>query len=106
MTLEETLSDLAKRGEITDLGLTPNRNGTFHAVYAPASTFGIGMADHADPVQAILMAIGAVKLRKRAAFKDGDGARIRQADVEVPAEDVTGPAPAPPEDDDPAADLM
>lgn len=88
MTLEETLQDLAKRGEITDLGVTPNRNGTFHAVYAPASAFGIGMADHADPVQAILMAIAAVKLRKRPAFKNGDGARIKQADVDVPAEDI------------------
>ena len=56
MTLEEQLRDCAKRGELNYLSIIPMRNG-FSATYAPATHCGHGFGDHADPVEAIRLAI-------------------------------------------------
>lgn len=84
-TLEETLRDLATRGEITHISLVPSKQG-WRATYAPASIFGNSIAEDRDPVKAILMACEAAKVKRRKPFNDGFGSRIKQADVEVPAE--------------------
>jgi hypothetical protein len=83
--LETTLRDLAARGELTHISLTPSGKG-WRALYAPASTFANSFAEDKDPVKAILLACEGAKLRKRAPFVDGFGGRIKQTDVEVPAE--------------------
>lgn len=73
MALDKTLRDLAARGELTYLSLSPvagkggsgnKGNVVFAAIYSPASTFGHGRADDPDPVKAILKAIESVKLPK------------------------------------------
>lgn len=83
--LETTLRDLAKRGEITHISLVPGPKG-WRATYAPASIFGNSFAEDRDPVKALLLACQSAKLKKRAPFNDGFGGRIKQPDVEVPAE--------------------
>lgn len=87
--LEETIRDLAKRGELTHISLTPSQNGKkWRALFAPASVFGNSFAEDADPVKAIMLACDTAKIRKRKPFNDGDkpGRKvdaIPQADVEA-----------------------
>lgn len=83
--LETTLRDLAARGEITHLSLVPSKKG-WRASFAPSSIFGNSFAEDRDPVKALLLACQSAKLKKRAPFNDGFGGRIKQPDVEVPAE--------------------
>lgn len=91
--LEETIRDLVTRGELSDLSVRPSQNGKmFRAVFTPCSIFGNSIAEDADPVKALLLACDTAKIRKRAAFSDGDrpGRKsvgpLAQPDVEVPAE--------------------
>lgn len=89
--LEDTIRDLATRGELTHLSLAPNQSGPgWRASFAPASHFGVCFGGDLDPVKAILLAVDGAKLKRKAPFKDD--ARIKQPDVEVAL--------------DPAADLM
>ena len=61
--LEAKLRSLAANGELTYLSLTPvagkgDHNVVFHAVVSPASRFGNRTGRDADPVKAILAALG------------------------------------------------
>lgn len=80
--LEDMIRDLAKRGELTHLALTPTPSGTaWRAVFAPASQFGVCHGADPDPVKAMLLAIDGAKLRRKAPFVNDP--RIAQSDVEV-----------------------
>lgn len=62
ITLDERLREIAARGELTYLSLVPIAGkGTggivWSASYSPASTWGHAMCRHADPVEALMMAI-------------------------------------------------
>lgn len=62
--LEDVLRDLAKRGEISHISLTPAQNGTlFRASFAMCSNFGISFAEDADPVKAIITACTTAKMK-------------------------------------------
>lgn len=63
-TLETKLRELAARGEITHLSLVP-RGSKWEATFAPASTFGITIVQHADPVTALTAALENTKLKRR-----------------------------------------
>ncbi len=85
--LEETIRDLAKRGELTHISLTPSQGGKkWRALFAPASTFGNSFAEDVDPVKAIQLACTSAKIRKHKPFKDGDGAK-RKVDA-IPQDDL------------------
>jgi hypothetical protein len=60
-TLPELLREIVKRGELTYLSVVP-RGDCFAASYTPASGFRHGMAEHEDPVQALIDAIHACKV--------------------------------------------
>ncbi len=66
-TLEEQIHDLARRGELTHLSLTP-RGNTFVASFAPARAMGVFYGEDADPVKAIRAALACT--RKPAPSKD------------------------------------
>lgn len=76
MTLEDTLRDLAKRGEITHISLTPSGKG-WRASFSPSSITGASFGEDRDPVNALLLALASAKLRKRLPFKDGGG-RVKE----------------------------
>lgn len=83
--LDETIRDLAARGEVTHLSLAPNPSGKgWRATFAPASHFGVCFGGDVDPVKAIMLAIDGAKLRRKAPFKDD--ARIAQPDVNIETE--------------------
>lgn len=63
LSLEDTLRVLANAGELTHLSIIPRAGkgpgGTiFSASYSPASVWGAGFGEDADPVVAMLKAIG------------------------------------------------
>ena len=55
-TLDELLSDLARRGELTHLSVAPSGK-TFLATYAPARAMGLCLGEDADPAKAIRAAL-------------------------------------------------
>lgn len=67
--LEALLRAAAEAGELTHLSLVPvagkgPRNLAWSVSYSPASTFGTGYAVHADPVEAIKLALSDKRLAK------------------------------------------
>lgn len=89
-TLEDLIRDLARRGEMTHLSLTPRkieRNGKsvsgWACVLSPASVSGNFFGEDLDPVDAIKNTIRDAKLRRRPEFKDGDGAKTKPSVPEV-----------------------
>ena len=106
--LEDTIRDLASRGEITHLSLTPRQiaagpNKTvpgWAATFSPASSYGNIFAESTDPIDALLQAVRGAKLRRKAPFKDGDGARPT---CKRTATESTAPEDAPEQD---LADLL
>jgi hypothetical protein len=54
--LETKLRALADNGNFSHLSIISNGK-SYHASFSPASTWGRGMADSADPVHAAIMAI-------------------------------------------------
>ncbi len=65
MRLEELIYDMVKRGELTDLSLSP-RGDQWSATFAPASpASGFTFVLDKDPVNALRRAIVETKLRKR-----------------------------------------
>jgi hypothetical protein len=54
--LANKLRALAKSGDLNYISLAFG-SGEFRAVYCPARKFGLSMATHADPVEAILLAL-------------------------------------------------
>ena len=70
-TLEAVLRDLAKRGEISHISLTPSQGGRmWRASFAMCSYFGVSFAEDVDPVQAILLACTSAKLKRPRASID------------------------------------
>lgn len=63
MTLEAMIQDAAKRGELVNLSVYA-KDGAFHASFCPASKQGIAFTEHADPVEALKMALKSVKLAR------------------------------------------
>jgi hypothetical protein len=64
-TLEQTIRDLAARGEISDLSLSMNASHTkWRAVLVPCSQFSMSVAEDVDPVKALMMAMN-VKLASK-----------------------------------------
>jgi len=78
--LEERIRDLAERGNLTHISLTPRHDGRkllgWAASYSPATGWGQGFGLDADPVTAILTAIDdwkpARKPRKTKVVPDDD----------------------------------
>lgn len=65
-TVDSVLRDLAKRGEISHISLTPSQNGKmWRASFAMTSKFGVSFAEDADPAQAIILACTSAKMKKR-----------------------------------------
>jgi len=83
--LEETIRNLAARGEISNLSLSMNATGTkWRACFAPCSVFGLSYAEDADPCKAIHLAMTTMKLKTRTRVKDQDiVSTIPQETVEV-----------------------
>lgn len=67
--LEEVIRDLAARGELTHLSLTPRGKGFSASFGAASPAGGYGFGEAADPVDAILNAIETVKLKRRAVVR-------------------------------------
>jgi hypothetical protein len=66
MTLEQTIRDLAARGEISDLSLAMNASHTmWRACFVPCSVFGQSFAEDVDPVKALLLALSSAKLASK-----------------------------------------
>lgn len=87
--LEELIRDVAKRGELTHLSLSPRRievgenkfiNG-WGASFSPASNTGNLFAEDTDPIKALVGAIEEAKLQRRSLrpFEDGEGAKPQPA---------------------------
>lgn len=87
--LEETIRQLAARGEISNLSLSKNGTGSkWRACFAPCSVFGLSYAEDPDPCVALQRALTSVKLKTRKAHvKDQDlVSTIPQSIVEVEPE--------------------
>jgi hypothetical protein len=100
ITLDERLRDIAARGELTYLSLIPVAGkGTdgvvWSASYSPASAWGHGMARHADPVEALMLAIDEKLPPERRR-------KTPMASEEVPAGDTTAVVGVP--DEEPETD--
>lgn len=81
-SLEDTIRDLAARGEISHISLVPSQNGKlFRASFAPCSVFGVVFAEDVDPVKALVKACTEAKIKRRAPFKDGKGNLTDRTDV-------------------------
>lgn len=78
--LEDTLRDLAKRGEISHISLVPSQNGkAWRGSFAMCSHFGVSFAEDADPVKAVLLACTTAKLKKPRAKIDVKPERAQEA---------------------------
>jgi hypothetical protein len=63
--LEDTLRDIASRGELSHLSLAASQGGKmWRASFAMCSHFGVTFAEDKDPAQAIMLALTTAKLRK------------------------------------------
>lgn len=64
-SLEDTIRDLAKRGEISHISLVPSQGGRmWRASFAMCSMWGVSHAEDADPVRAIMVALTTAKMKK------------------------------------------
>lgn len=81
--LSEVIRDLAKRGELTHLSLTPSQGGKkWRASFAMSSKFGISFGEDEDPVKAMVLACTTAKMKPRPAIRHADP-MIEQPVVEV-----------------------
>lgn len=65
-SLEQTIRDLAARGEISDISLSMNATHTkWRACFVPCSVFGQSFAEDVDPVKALLLALSSTKLASK-----------------------------------------
>src|ERR1035437_3239515 len=87
-TVDDVLHDLAARGEISHISLTPNSRGDgWCASFTMCSRFGTSFAEDPDPAQAIIRACATAKMKPRPAPKHHP--------VVVDAEPVPAPEVAP-----------
>lgn len=69
-TVDDVLHDLAARGEISHISLTPNSRGDgWCASFTMCSRFGTSFAEDRDPAQAIIRACTTAKMKPRPATK-------------------------------------
>lgn len=98
--LEQAIRDLAARGEISHISLSPSQNGTlWRGSYAMCSTFGVSFAEDKDPVVALTQAMTTARLKRRPPTKRSDEAAEARGNGVIPQETVDVAM-------DPAADLM
>ena len=91
-SLEDTLRDIAARGELSHLSLAPSQGGKmWRASFAMCSHFGVSFAEDADPAPAIILALTSAKLKRPRVHLD------LKPNPEPVVEAATG---------DPLADLM
>lgn len=94
-SLEETINDLRARGELVGLSVNCSAiSGKYLASFTMGSMFGQSLAEDADPVKALMLAMTSAKLKRKAPTRREElGAEakatgvIPQPVVEVP-EDV------------------
>ncbi len=80
--LEDTLRDLAKRGEISHLSLTPSQSGKlWRASFTMCSKFGVSFAEDEDPGRAIMLACTTAKMKPHRAEKRNVGIDLDPSDV-------------------------
>jgi hypothetical protein len=69
-TVDDVLRDLAKRGEISHISLTPSQDGKlWRASFAMCSRFGVTFAEDADPAKAIILACTTAKMKPKPRVK-------------------------------------
>lgn len=82
INLEAVLRDLAARGELSHISLTPSQNGKmWRGSFTMCSKFGVSFGEDADPAQALILACTTAKMKPRAAEKkptgfDGEATRV------------------------------
>lgn len=98
-TLEDAIRNLAQRGEISHISLTPSQNGKkWRGSYSMCSKFGTSFSEDEDPCKALLLCLTTGSVKARAPTKrDTDAAEARGPAV-IPQETV--------EADDSVEDLM
>lgn len=88
-SLEEVLRDLAKRGELNHISLTPSKNGkTFRAAFAMCSMFGISYAEDEDPAKAIIVACTTAKMKPQRVSKPTKTIDLKPNPTPGPATDA------------------
>lgn len=88
-SLEDVLRDLAQRGELSHISLTPSHAGKktrWRASFAMCSKFGISYAEDDDPAKAIILACTTAKMRPVRTPKPTK--IIEHERVEDPADDL------------------
>lgn len=101
-SLEDAIREMAARGEITHLSLTP-RGKNWGASFSPASSMGNAFGEDKDPVEAIFQAFEEIKLRRprKLHVDKPTDPHLPTAEVAAPPTDVSV---APPADD--LADIL
>lgn len=83
--LDQTIRDLAARGEISHISLTARHEGTkqigWHASFSPAGTYGVTTAEGSDPIEVLIAALTSAKLKRRSPPHKP----AKERDVETPA---------------------
>lgn len=87
--LEAKIRELATRGEISHISLSPSQNETkWRGSYAMCSTFGVSFAEDEDPCRALLLSMTTAKLKPRARTKREDAAAEARGPAVIPQETV------------------
>jgi hypothetical protein len=64
--LEETIRDLAARGELSHISLSPSQNGKlWRASFTMCSKFGVSFGEDEDPIKALMLACTTAKMAPR-----------------------------------------
>lgn len=87
--LEAKIHELAQRGEISHISLSPSQDGKmWRGSYAMCSKFGVSFAEDADPVKALLLSMTTAKLKPRAPTKRETDAAEARGPAVIPQETV------------------
>jgi hypothetical protein len=87
-TLEDTLRDLAKRGELSHVSIASSQNGKmFRASFAMCSYFGVSYAEDADPAKAMLLACTTAKMKRHRVTLDLKAERVEKT---IAADEASG----------------
>lgn len=86
MTLEEQITDAAKRGELTHLSVC-FIDGTFRATFTPATSMGFTTVYLEDPVAALKQALSSTKMVRLRAPKE----KTPTSGKDEPTREITAP---------------
>lgn len=87
--LEDAIRNLAARGEISHISLTPSQGGKkWRGSYAMCSTFGVSFAEDEDPIKALTLAMTTARLKSRAPTKRATDAAEARSTGSIPQETV------------------